>query len=1246
MKVSDAMLGSRFWYSADTEGLSRLLDTYAPERNDGVAPQNGQLSPVTHDNTLTSFFVNGSSESIKRAINRAEVFAASHVLNPEAKTAELRRAMATAEKLGLNIEDLSSEINGLMTHDDLIDPKVSSEARKNLSAMVKVALVKLLVSNEFLARAASDNGEAVAELSRAGRDALRNAAIGLTNMLLLGVVSEDAVLYLANGKVHDLGNPADVLNLAVNSAEKVKETFVGKSGVESYKTALKEKFAEFARMNSGGLTVEMEDELARLLSAADRLVRLRETMVASIKTNIQLSGKKAEQEDQVHALRESLRAFRYDLDCCRGKKMGRMESLRRKFDDFDFPWKSRARISAEQYQEVLDLERTLNNGANTFFAMLRGAPQGNPPQVETVGENGDQVTSLSERATSLSHETNDIVRYYFSGHEKRAKEFASDVHKMFDDIVKNGGSRNVSIKVGVNFLMKLNLGALEGKLKAGGRLTIDSTLKVQEGGGPITMTYRIGGEAMIGLSGKVGAGGGTAGADVSAEATGGGGRTVSVTYANLDELIRHLNGSSELVQAKSFGGWVLGIVGKPFKFIGHGVMLGLTGLGFRIHKSRLDSAVYAAKLQTHGVFDNVDAFLSTRKNAHAISDRNAKDVRAGGEVSVKAGVGNDLSVGGGGNVSIQKEVSSNARSYRAFVAELSLLEREALEERFDQEAAKLLGHEAKEEAEKTIFEKAGEAFETILNDVHDTATLRAALTRAVRCRDELEAEIGKTPEGKRTKEFWQKYAAVIRMSTLTALILEERAKSLNETGLAVNARNLVAYLADPVRRLPEDVFVEELMQRLDVQTSSVRTIKGGGEFTVNLGGDSVKKLGEVGKIKPDLDGVIETVSSPLKGAASGALEGVQQLTGAKTTVKFGITRTTQTDGVTNICPWKNGNSTDIDIDVTASMPVRLLVDLIVDKIVQKVGGDTEEENTTLREDIKRHLIGALIGTGVGAGKTTAIAGLKLTVGALAEKVSFIKDLLDKKGPDPKTLPNWTPLSGFNVEGKNDYYKTIHLSFGPGWRLSSFSLSDKQENSFSASFNAAPIGGLGADFSFSLTTSRVNYSVLPSPKLGTLLGRAAGFSSAGNVEGFKHFLSINQKGVFRLLRVLNSSVPPDPGDTYFAADRENAQELIASAKSHLLKMRGRTDRLRQDADALAIAFERLEELVAHDSSADVPAVRLKLAREYLTVLAEIFMLAERCKSVDDAAKDGVARVGEQPRTTCVSGKWGMSAQEVG
>ncbi|MBP5640778.1 MAG: hypothetical protein J6X55_14955, partial [Victivallales bacterium] len=222
--ISDSTLGSRFW---------TVTDYKVPEDAPGLAPlvsQNPTTRKVKHDSTLTSFANSGGDPMAQSAINRAELFAASHTLSANAIEAEEQKKNTNLERLIGDEAAVTALVNEVADIYASTDEHLTAD---DVRAFCRTALNKLMVTIDFDRRANipledPDNAPADARrLGPAGLAALKNAMVGLASMLKEGKISESAVVVLADGNYYDAANRADLLRLVADSAQKVKDLFVG-----------------------------------------------------------------------------------------------------------------------------------------------------------------------------------------------------------------------------------------------------------------------------------------------------------------------------------------------------------------------------------------------------------------------------------------------------------------------------------------------------------------------------------------------------------------------------------------------------------------------------------------------------------------------------------------------------------------------------------------------------------------------------------------------------------------------------------------------------------------------------------------------------------------------------------------------------------------------------------------------------------------------------------------------------------
>ena len=88
--INDKVLGSRFWVANDFQPLQQ--NDNASNVANAQLIQHRPAIKVKHDSTAFSFATNGEDAMVKSAINKAEIFAASHTLSEEERNQETAKA--------------------------------------------------------------------------------------------------------------------------------------------------------------------------------------------------------------------------------------------------------------------------------------------------------------------------------------------------------------------------------------------------------------------------------------------------------------------------------------------------------------------------------------------------------------------------------------------------------------------------------------------------------------------------------------------------------------------------------------------------------------------------------------------------------------------------------------------------------------------------------------------------------------------------------------------------------------------------------------------------------------------------------------------------------------------------------------------------------------------------------------------------------------------------------------------------
>ena len=215
--INDKVLGSRFWVANDFQPLQQ--NDNASNVANAQLIQHRPAIKVKHDSTAFSFATNGEDAMVKSAINKAEIFAASHTLSEEERNQETAKA-------NNNKQYLLGDDDAVQQFLDDVNALYADKFGENGANFCATALNKLMVTHEFDERAkiARNNNRL---LGGDGLESLKNAVLGLARMLQEGKISENAVVVLADSNIYDASNKADLLRLVADSAQKTRELFIG-----------------------------------------------------------------------------------------------------------------------------------------------------------------------------------------------------------------------------------------------------------------------------------------------------------------------------------------------------------------------------------------------------------------------------------------------------------------------------------------------------------------------------------------------------------------------------------------------------------------------------------------------------------------------------------------------------------------------------------------------------------------------------------------------------------------------------------------------------------------------------------------------------------------------------------------------------------------------------------------------------------------------------------------------------------
>ncbi|MBQ6472865.1 MAG: hypothetical protein IJJ33_12850 [Victivallales bacterium] len=1229
---NDSTIGSRFWLVTDFSIM------HAPNGVDAPANPSG----VKHDSNILSFAKSVDDPMTRSAINRATLFAASHTLSLDQRNLETARARMC--KFTLLGED-QGEAFLAQTVAEFAD-----RFGEDGTQFCRTALDKLMASQEFYERATCPNATGVnPQLGPAGLASLKNAVLGLANMLRNNQITPDAVLILADGNYYDAANRSDLLRLAAKSTQKVKELFIGKDRFESLINQCQRALAHMEATGTGAAEEcqAIRQRIARLRTLAATAINLREQATVLLKTDYLLTDStgaeksdKAFQKKQLDKIRDSLRAFRFDLDSLRGVDMSRMTFVRRKFDNWFSSIGSQNRITAERYQAMCQADRQFNRLLEEVQNQVApGAVQEDGSQLD-LGGRVDLETSI-RKATHLSHLTNDRIRYHYSGAEKRAQEHLREIQAELGSIAESGGQRTVTFRGGADMLFDLNLVGAQFQAKAGLEAEISANIKVNEGDGTVSVTYTYGGNIGGAVSTQVGvdpnqAGGKSGlGAKLSGKAAFGVGKKVTKTYASLDDLAQNMSRLNMVMTPRTreaFYAW-----GKSaIRGVGHFFLAGATLFGFRIHRSRMDDVGYGAELRKRNVFGPLGGVFLRKRNVAMVSERKAMMFKGNAQVGADAGIYHDgdgdkptsnFQFGGALGGSYSRELTAKGKTYESFANSLANCTAAYLQQQFNQAL------QGKTDAWFTSLRQ------IILDmDEHNGAQIAEALAKLT---DRL-TRLEDSGAGEKDTPFWEDFSAKARLIALATALLTKRAEALDNTApenqkakdaAKAAGEYIIPRLVNPVVKMPQSIYQSQFFNvanvteprtsrkelTLVVQYNALNAIVGEGLEKLGMGDNAQQTAGE--KFGPQI--------APGNTAVHNALDAVAQvgeptLQGAADIGKdtFGLSGKYELRIISeNVVsqhrdprPWLNTGKRFVEVRMHANLPMRIILDAIARHYVSQQRGLDDAQRQELEKKWKQEFKDGLIDGFKMAGEDAIISGtdnlFDLPFLEAAKKYPVVGQLIGGASFINKLKEDETYLF------QDDTFKTLRFEFSEDWRFSNFTLAEEYDTKATLDFKVVPFISLHA--SLESKTSVNDWVVMPKPTPNTLMKQAANYNAAGNPEGFATFLANSRKGVVRLVKAGAANPPGHPDDSKWQGDCTKMQQLMDDCQQRLTRLVQRGGRAEAQASALRQSFVEMVEEMRNQPADLNDEDALDLAERFFTATAKIYTIDAMTQGEGQAA----------------------------
>ena len=1235
--LSDLTLGSRMWVTSDLAALQGIFDQAEAIDGTSSAPleqvsAKAVPSVISDDAVLTSLAAGPTSAKLKGVFAGAKLLGRLIEKDADSKLQIERCAANVANLLGIDREGLTKTIarmNRIVTHATSTLDLTADEL-----ALAGNALDKILGSSEM------DQRSAKGKLTKQGRLALANAALGVLKLMRDGVLGPDSTTELFDNELFDIAKPGDMLKLSAKTAQTARRLFVDEESlkglVDHLQAAISQKFTDKEEsFAANGL-------LFRLQSHINALIQKRENVskILDFEPNFGDGSEKAVKKG-LHDAKNAMRAFRYDFDQVTGRDMGKMERFRRMIDNLHSR-NGGGQVSCADYRELCDLEAQVTRLVDDIS------------QACGLTEKIELPTSAqtSERAANLTHATNNMIRYCESGIAAEKEKAIRSICEGLEGIDQDGGLKKVSFGVGFDakFAVKVSDAAA---VEAHAELKYErsATVSVGLGGSPVSVTYYDGGAIGADAKGTVGTWGDkkdvgsiSGGAKVSGKIGGGFGKGETVVYASVRDFAEDVWGrrGESVTRQKSYGQPLcLGRIMQGIRALGHGVVNLVTAMGFRIHHTKIDAAAFRAQLRSSGAIAATDRILAAplHERVVKVSEKTFKLARftAGVQADVKIETVHSFKASAADPNTKEAQPSElfSGHAGIGYTGERTFATKGA-EFRSRLNTLRLQSHEYLLERLEKLRSKADYAdlvVPAFQPDAPSQEAARIARQKQFKALDENLSKIEDSTDNLSpdSTDAWKKIARQYRfLSIQYALIEQEITSTLNalreedEEGnkeqidaLQDELKNATTFferrLTAPNLNMPDDVFNEQLVETTTHTSRNSARHKvefslGYSALTGALGdfaGDQIKGNNFNAELqRAETATAINTVGNELMLS--------NEVTGSVSTEM----PTTTTD----VRPWRNVRTTDVAIKLNANLPVKAIVEAVARKYI-----DTHLDDPKVTPALKIALEAAVLdGVSMIFGPFINV-GVKnlmtLTVGEIAKQMAKggaagkAAELFG--APFLEAATGITEYAGLVIGGEMNFFKEFVFHF-EGSRLASLALEDGESARGELGFRIPLTGSAGFGLVMSSATERkkVERWVYPHPSFDTMLARTEDFLQAGNSQGLKDFLAHNSHGALRLVGLLGKD-ETSLAESKNGNDRDDVRAMrerhrfVTRAIDNIIRINagfgpGRVDRAKTILHDLELSAEALRK--ANTDSPDMTdAKKLKALESHMSALVKGFAL---------------------------------------
>jgi len=930
-----------------------------------------------------------------------------------------------------------------------------------------------------------------------------------------GQGAQFAANHVVTGRDWDLHSAKGMLETSRKSVEYIRSVISGEAAFRAYDEKLSTEVAAAAAKYPAEKTAALFDAYKNFKMVMAELEAARSALMAAVKT-----GEGCDDPyKSLEQILKTMRVFRYDMQVelnKRGHAAGKMDfyegGLRDIQHAFTFGVGSKVK---ETFARVVELENSFKEAISSVRNCLHELDRTKlPPQAPREL----WLSAVVGDALELSHQTNDRIRAFRIEYERDWV-----LREIVSPIAKKGGSRKVEFTCGVGALIGLGFSAaFTAGVRAGARFTVIGDIQSSGPGTPLNVTYRI----AMGAEAKavVKAGDEFVFAEAKAEASAGAEISGFVTrsYPTVEDLIRDA-GRCKLATSRTIPGVIWGGIKSLGFSIGRLGRSVFRWLGRKSGDVMQAASGYLESLKARGLAGMLDRLLARQANPYVSAESEGMTVKISGKAvasgSVGAGVTKLAAAG-----TVAREVDCKVKTHSYIPIGRAAREAKTISAL---NALMLPGPDGGNPQPVRRFPAA--------NSQELYNMLDYELGLAVReAQDVSKKRLG-------ISLFADKRGFAIAANKIRSLLLSAEL-ACREGRLPREAVDtLYVRYSNPKVKFPPDIYREYFLT-------------GSGAAKPAKIRNSASASFQVGFFTAETDSLTSDIANPIgKALAQGGVKEMRHQTGLDQKFEYRFSSEKPVKKDADPRPWENVTKTKHSLAITASTPIRVLLEAITrtekndgERLENKTKSPAKDAVVASAKDIaedaaKGAFFAALPGLLLSGVKASAYAAVKswlddkenfrklviFCMENLGTTLEVLVGVVEWAIDHPDAVIQLTAMAmGTTGISESERNKVVTWSYIDG-KIDTISISS--ERSSKLGINVDPLGvglGVGFDLSYTVTESVKDRSWMPNPTLVGLLEKSemflfgeTGIELSGGGEEFKMFLSRNALGVEKMLRTL-------------------------------------------------------------------------------------------------------------------------------